>query len=72
MGIRKSLAAMAAATLVISPLATQAAPAAPRAATPVEGEQIDGNPWIPIAVAAVVLAIILIVALDDNNSPQSP
>ena len=68
MGIRTSLASIAAAALVVSPVAAQAAP---REATPVEGEELDGNPWIPIAVGFVVLAIILLVALDDET-PQSP
>ena len=68
MGIRTSLASIAATALVVSPVAAQAAP---REATPVEGEELDGNPWIPIAVGFVVLAIILLVALDDEN-PQSP
>ena len=69
MGIRTSLASIAAVALVVSPVAAQAAP---REATPVEGEELDGNPWIPIAVGFVVLAIILLVALDDNDKPSSP
>ena len=68
MGFRKSLASIAAAALVASPVAAQAAP---REATPVEGEQLTGNPWIPIAVAIAVLAVILLVALDDET-PDSP
>jgi hypothetical protein len=69
MGFRQSLASIAAVSLVVSPIAAQAAP---REATPVEGEQLAGSPWIPIAVAFAVLAIILLVALDDNDNPQSP
>jgi hypothetical protein len=69
MGIRKSLASIAAISLVVSPVAAQAAP---REATPVEGDQLAGNPWIPIAVAFAVLAIILFVALDDSDEPDSP
>jgi hypothetical protein len=68
MGIRKSLASIAAVALVASPLAAEAAP---REAAPVEGEQLDGNPWIPIAVLFIVAAIILFVALDDET-PDSP
>jgi len=68
MGFRKTLASVAALTLVASPVAAQAAP---REASPVEGEEIAGNPWIPIAVGVIVLAIILIIALDDET-PDSP
>ena len=69
MSIRKTLASIAAISLVASPAVAQAAP---REATPVEGEQLDGNPWIPIAVGVIVLAIILFVALDDDEGPESP
>jgi hypothetical protein len=69
MGIRKSLASIAAISLVVSPVAAQAAP---REAAPAEGEQLSGHPWIPIAVAFAVLAIILFVALEDNDAPDSP
>jgi hypothetical protein len=66
--MRSLLASLSAAALVATPIAAQAAP---RQATPVEGEEIAGNPWIPIAVLVAVLAAILIVASDDNG-PTSP
>jgi len=69
MGIRKSFASIAALTLVVSPVVAQAAP---RESTPVEGEQLEGSPWIPIAVGFIVLAVILLVALDDDETPDSP
>lgn len=71
MGFRKSLASLAAAALVAAPVAGQAAQFAPREAASAEGEQLTGNPWIPIAVLVVALAVILLVALDDET-PDSP
>jgi hypothetical protein len=68
MVMRSLLASLSAAALVATPIAAQAAP---RQATPVEGEEIAGNPWIPIVVLITVLAAILVVASDDNG-PTSP
>ena len=73
MKLTKTVAsALAAASLVTSPIAAQAA--APRVGSAVEGESLHGGWAIP--VVAIVVAILGILVLIDNNKhdnlPSSP
>ena len=70
MSMRKLPAVIAAATLVIAPVAVQAAPVA-RAATPtVEDNELGGTLlWIAIVIGVIIGAVLL---LDGKNDPVSP
>jgi hypothetical protein len=69
--IKKTLAAVAAASLVGAPVVAQAAAA--RAGTPVEeGENIAGGWFIPaLAIIAIILGIVVLVD-DGDDLPTSP
>ena len=71
MSIRKLSAALAAATLVVAPVAAQAAPVERAAAPTAEASELGGTDlWI---FGAIVLAVVLWAVLDsDNNNPISP
>jgi len=69
MSIRKLPVAFAAATLVLAPLAAQAAPVERAAEPTAEESELGGSVlWIIIAIAAIIGAILL---LDDKNNPVS-
>lgn len=72
MTLRKALASVAvSASLVIAPIAAQAAPAELRTGTEVEGENLRGGFIIPlIAIIAIVLGILAATGGDDD--PVSP
>lgn len=70
--MRTLLAALAATTLVAAPVAHAAAPA--RASLPVEraSEMGGGVPFSAIVVLLAVLGGALFLAIDDDDSPDSP
>jgi hypothetical protein len=66
--------AMLAASLVIAPVAVNAAPVAERGSAAVEGEQLSGGlapAWIVAATLVVGLGI-LVFSDDDDEEPVSP
>lgn len=79
---KNSLAAMAAATLVVAPVTAQAAPTAKAAATQVDragadrqGEnKLEGGTGIILAIlaAAAIIAGIIIAADNKDDTPTSP
>jgi len=73
--IRKSLAALAGATLALSTVAASPAMAAPverSAQSAEETNEIGSKAWIGIIAALLVVALAAIAAFDDNDSPVSP
>jgi hypothetical protein len=71
MRLSKILTATAMVSLVIAPIAAQAATPV-RAASTQDGEDIAGiSPILLVLAAAVLIGVIVIVA-DDNNKPASP
>ena len=73
MKMKKTLAAVVAASLVGTPVVAQAA-VAERAGSPVaEGENLAGGWFIPaLAIIAVLLGILVIVDSGDDDLPTSP
>jgi hypothetical protein len=70
----QALAATAAVSLAVAPVAAQAAASGVegvRSGTQAEGERIGGSLLLPL-LALAALAAVLIVALDDDESPASP
>lgn len=73
MSIRKLTLASAAAALAFAPVAAQAAPA--RAAAPAaEASEMggEGTPTFALIAALIIVALAILVATDDGDSPTSP
>lgn len=70
---RNVAAAVAAAGLMASSIAAQAAGPAPRTADAVQGENLRGGFIIPlIAIVAVILGILVLVDNNKHDLPHSP
>lgn len=72
--LNATLSAFVASSLIAAPVAAQAASAAPRAASPVTGEDnLAGFGWGWIALVAVLIAAgVIIISDNDENVPTSP
>ena len=68
--MRKLLAPLLSACLLIAPTASYAAP---RNSSPVgEAEAISGSPWLWIVLTAAALGLLIVLITDDNDAPESP
>jgi hypothetical protein len=73
MKMSKALSLAIATSLVVAPIAAQAAPADLRTATEVEGENLRGGFIIPlIAIVAIVLGILVATGGGNDDAPHSP
>ncbi len=74
--LKKAAVSIAAASMVLSPVAATAAPAldGARAVSTSEGRnQLGGGDWLPAILALVIIAGGVWLAVDgDNDSPVSP
>jgi len=67
------LSAAAAISLVIAPLAAQAAGVETvRSDAQAEGEAIGGSLLLPLLAVAALIAVVVVIASDDDESPASP